>query len=151
MVIWIDADACPVAIKEILYRAAVRTQTVTTFVANQPLTLPRSPFLQSIQVSAGFDIADNLIVERAQQGDLVVTSDIPLASEVLAKGAEVFTVRGEVLTPDNIKGRLTLRDFMETMRASGIHSGGPAPMNAADKQNFANRLDAWLARRAQQL
>ncbi len=146
MAIWIDADACPVAIKEIIYRASMRTETTTTFVANQPLTLPRSPFLQSIQVSAGFDIADNLIVERAQPGDLVVTSDIPLASEVLAKGAEVITVRGEVLTKDNIKGRLNMRDFMETMRASGIHSGGPAPMNAADKQSFANRLDAYLAR-----
>ena len=144
--IWVDADACPVAIKEMLIRAAKRTGIQVTFVANQSISLPPLKNLKSIQVSSGFDVADNYIVQQTQSGDLVITQDIPLADEVITKGAIAIGPRGQKYSKENIKSRLNMRDFMETMRSSGIHSGGPAPLNQQDKQNFANQLDRWLAK-----
>ncbi|GAB3032429.1 YaiI/YqxD family protein [Bowmanella dokdonensis] len=146
MTIWVDADACPVVIKEILFRAAERTQTETLLVANQPLRTPASRFVRSLVVSSGFDEADNEIVLRVQPGDLVVTADIPLAADVIAKGAEALNPRGEVYSGENIRQRLNMRDFMDTMRASGVQSGGPPPLGAREKQAFANGLDSYLAR-----
>lgn len=145
--IWVDADACPVAIKEILYRAADRAEIMVTFVANQSLHLPPSRFLEMVRVSAGFDVADNEIVKRVAARDLVITSDIPLAAEVIDKDAIALSPRGVLHTPDNIKDRLTMRDFMDTLRGSGIHTGGPPALNNSDRQSFANALDRWLARR----
>ncbi|WP_274369481.1 YaiI/YqxD family protein [Morganella morganii] len=147
MAIWVDADACPKVIKEILYRAADRGKTDVTFVANQRLVVPPSPFLKTLQVSAGFDVADNEIVRRVQKDDLVVTADIPLAAEVLEKGAVALNPRGERYTPATIRERLTMRDFMDTMRASGIQTGGPAALNQRDRQLFANELDKWFLQR----
>lgn len=147
MAIWVDADACPVVIKEVLYRAADRTQTLITFVANQPLRVPPSPFLRTLRVAAGFDVADNEIVKRAEKGDLVITGDIPLAAEVLEKGAAALNPRGERYSPATIRERLTMRDFMDTLRASGIQSGGPAALSPRDRQQFANELDKWLQQR----
>jgi uncharacterized protein len=147
MAIWVDADACPVVIKEVLYRAADRTQTTITFIANQPLRVPPSPFLRTLQVAAGFDVADNEIVKRVEKGDLVITGDIPLAAEVLEKGAAALNPRGERYSPATIRERLTMRDFMDTMRASGIQSGGPAALSPRDRQQFANELDKWLQQR----
>lgn len=144
MKIWIDADACPVVIKEILFKAAIRTETQCTLVANQFIATPPSAFISSIQVSQGFDVADNEIVKRAEADDLVITSDIPLASEVIDKGALALSPRGEMFTKENIKGRLNIRDFMETMRASGEHSGGPKALSQQDRQRFANELDKYL-------
>jgi len=146
MEIWVDADACPVAIKEILFRAAMRTKTRLTLVANQPVRVPKSPSIASIQVPAGFDVADNEIVKRCQAGDLVITSDIPLAAEVLAKGGLALSPRGELFSDNDIKSRLTMRDFLDTMRASGIVTGGPAALSQNDKKLFAGHLDALLAR-----
>lgn len=143
--IWVDADACPVVIKEMLIRAAKRTGIQVTFVANQSISLPPLKNLKSVQVSSGFDVADNWIVQQTQAGDLVITQDIPLADEVITKGAIAIGPRGQKYSKENIKSRLNMRDFMETMRSSGIHSGGPAPLNQQDKQNFANQLDRWLA------
>ncbi|MFP1727396.1 YaiI/YqxD family protein [Lonsdalea quercina] len=145
-VIWVDADACPVVIKEVLYRAAERTATTVTFVANQPLKVPTSPYLRTLRVAAGFDVADNEIVRRVTPGDLVITSDIPLASEVLEKQGEALNPRGERYTPDTIRERLTLRDFMDTLRSSGIQTGGPNALSQRDRQQFANQLDQWLQR-----
>ena len=142
--IWVDADACPVVIKEILYRAATRTETPTTFIANHSLRLPPSPFLTFQQVQSGFDVADNEIVERLQKGDLVITADIPLAAEAIEKGALALNPRGELYTTDTISARLTMRNFMETMRSSGEHMGGPAAFNQRDRQAFGNQLDKWL-------
>lgn len=142
--IWVDADACPVVVKEILCRAAERTQTPTTFVANQAISLPPYRFVKMLQVEPGFDIADNRIVELSNTGDIVITSDIPLAAEVLEKEAHVLTSRGERYTINNIKARLNMRDFMETMRASGVQSGGPPAYNHTDRKNFANALDRLL-------
>jgi hypothetical protein len=145
--IWVDADACPKTLKEILIKAARRTGVKVSFVANQPVgQLPRLPNIQQIQVSTGFDEADNLIVQRVVKSELVITQDIPLADEVIDKGAFVLGPRGQTFTKENIKSRLNMRDFMETMRSSGIQSGGPAPMNAQDVQRFANELDRWLQR-----
>ena len=144
--IWVDADACPVVVREILYRAAKRTQTHVTFVANQTINLAKSPFLTMLQVPQGFDVADDVIVQKVTPGDLVITSDIPLADEALDKGAFVLTSRGESYNKENIKARLNSRDFMETMRASGIHTGGPATLNHSDRQHFANALDRLLAK-----
>ena len=144
--IWVDADACPVIIKEVLYKAAVRTQTKLTLVANQALSVPHSKYISSVQVPSGFDVADKEIVQRSEAGDLVITSDIPLADEIITKGGLALSPRGELFTAENIKGRLNIRDFMETMRSSGIQSGGPAALNANDKQAFANQLDRWLAK-----
>lgn len=145
MKIWVDADACPVVIKEILFRAAERTQTQVTLVANQYINTPGSSYITSVQVSQGFDVADNEIVKRMDAGDLVITADIPLASDVIDKGGHALSPRGEMYTADNIKARLSMRDFMETLRASGIDTGGPAAMSQGDRQAFANRLDRFLA------
>mgnify|MGYP001948094436 FL=1 len=129
-----------------LIRAARRTGIQITFVANQRISLPSMNNLKAVQVSSGFDVADNWIVQHTQHGDLVITQDIPLADEVIAKGATAVGPRGHKYTKENIKSRLNMRDFMETMRSSGIHSGGPAPLNQQDKQNFANQLDRWLSK-----
>ncbi|MDC7862365.1 YaiI/YqxD family protein [Pantoea ananatis] len=147
MSIWVDADACPNVIKDVLYRAADRTQTMVTFVANQFLRVPPSPWLRKLQVPAGFDVADNEIVKRVQAGDLVITADIPLAAEVIEKGASALNPRGERYSPATIRERLTMRDFMDTMRASGVQTGGPAAMSPRDRQQFANELDSWLRQR----
>ncbi|MEG3110006.1 MULTISPECIES: YaiI/YqxD family protein [Pantoea] len=144
MSIWVDADACPNVIKEVLYRAADRTQTTVTFVANQFLRVPPSPYLRTLQVPAGFDVADNEIVRRAEPGDLVITADIPLAAEIIEKGAAALNPRGERYSEATIRERLTMRDFMDTMRASGVQTGGPAAMSPRDRQQFANELDSWL-------
>jgi uncharacterized protein YaiI (UPF0178 family) len=146
MKIWVDADACPVVIKEIIFRAATRTQTPTCLLANHSLKVPPSPFISFRQVQTGFDVADNEIVKRVEPGDLVITQDIPLADEVISLGVEVITPRGERLTSNEIKQRLNMRDFYETMRASGVQTGGPAPLNQQDKQAFANQLDRILAK-----
>ncbi|NNJ92421.1 MAG: YaiI/YqxD family protein [Gammaproteobacteria bacterium] len=144
MNLWVDADACPVVIKEILFRAAERTQTEMTLVANQSISVPPSRYIKTQRVSSGFDVADNEIVKQVQSGDLVITSDIPLASEVIDKGALALSPRGELFTSENIKARLNMRDFLETMRSSGIQSGGPPPLNQSDRQAFANHLDRLL-------
>lgn len=144
MKIWVDADACPVVIKEILYRAAMRCEITTTLVANQQLSTPSSPFIKTLQVSQGFDVADNEIVKRLSAGDLVVTGDIPLAAEVIEKGGQALNPRGERYTANNIKARLNMRDFMDTMRASGVNTGGPPPLGQNERQAFANQLDTIL-------
>ena len=144
--IWVDADACPKVIKEVLFRAAERTGIVVTLVANHILQMPRIPSLRALQVAAGFDVADNEIVKRVSPGDLVITADIPLAAEVLAKGAEALNPRGERYSPDTIRSVLTMRDFLDTMRASGNVTGGPPPMSLADRNAFASHLDKWLAK-----
>ncbi len=144
MKIWVDADACPVVIKDILFRAAERTGVRLTLVANQPVPVPQSRLIQSIQVASGFDVADNEIVKRLKAGDLVITGDIPLAAEVIEKGGHALNPRGELYTTDNIRARLTMRDFMETLRSSGVDTGGPPPLNQGDRQSFANQLDKIL-------
>lgn len=146
MKLWVDADACPVVIKEILFRAARRTGVTLTLVANQPLQTPADKNIAAIQVPQGFDIADNEIVKLVDAGDLVITADIPLAAEVIEKGAQALSPRGELFTANNIKARLNMRDFMDTMRASGVHTGGPPPLGQQDRQAFANRLDSVLAK-----
>ena len=146
--IWVDADACPGVIKEILFRAAKRTGVAVTLVANQPLQIPRIPNLRTVQVSSGFDVADAEIVKRASAGDLVITADIPLAAEVIAKGGEALNPRGERYSPDTIRGVLAMRDFMDTMRSSGVVGGGPPPLTQANRNAFASQLDTWLAKRA---
>ena len=146
--IWVDADALPVAMRDILFKAALRTGVALTLVANQPIRTPSARHIRSLQVAQGYDVADNEIVRRCAPGDLVITADIPLAAEVIEQAAEVFTPRGEALTPENIRQRLNMRDFMESMRSSGIQSGGPPPLDARDRQNFAKRLDRWLSGRA---
>ena len=147
MSIWVDADACPVAIKEILFRAAKRTKTRLVLVANQPIRTPPSEFISSIQVPPGFDVADNEIVKRCTAGDLIITSDIPLADEVISKQALALSPRGELFNRENIKSRLNIRDFMDTLRSSGIQTGGPPALSETDKRNFANHLDRWLAKK----
>ena len=144
MQIWVDADACPVVIKDILFRAAQRTQTKVTLVANQYINTPASSLITCLQVPKGFDVADNEIVLRSEPGDLVITSDIPLADEVITKGCLALSPRGELFTKENIRSRLNIRDFMETMRTSGVQTGGPPALNARDKQAFGNQLDKWL-------
>jgi uncharacterized protein len=146
--IWVDADACPGVIKEILFRAAKRTGVAVTLVANQPLQIPRIPNLRAVQVSSGFDVADAEIVKRAAVGDLVITADIPLAAEVIAKGGEALNPRGERYSRDTIRGVLAMRDFMDTMRSSGVVGGGPPPLTQANRNAFASQLDTWLAKRA---
>lgn len=143
--IWVDADACPKPIKEILFRAAARTATPLTLIANQMLTVPPSPHIRALQVEKGFDVADNEIVRRVEAGDLVVTADIPLAAEVIAKGGQVLTPRGEHYGRHNIAAALTMRNFMDTLRSSGVETGGPAAFSQADRQAFANQLDRFLA------
>lgn len=148
MQIWVDGDACPVVIKEILYRVAERLQLQVTFIANQLLRVPPSRFIRAVQVPAGFDVADNEIVLRLQAGDLVITGDIPLAADVLKKGGFALNPKGEFYTESNIAQLLATRKMLEEMRDSGIDTGGPAPFSQADRRNFANRLDAHLARHA---
>lgn len=150
MKIWVDADACPKVIKDILIRAAQRTKVPLTFVANQPVPTPRSSYIKSIQVAPGLDGADDEIVRHLENDDLVITADIPLAAEVIEKGGHVLDPRGELYTPENIKGRLNMRDFMDTLRASGINTGGPAPLSPRDRQAFAGHLDRILAQQARQ-
>lgn len=145
MRIWVDADACPNVIKDILFRAAERAQTMVTLVANKPVRTPPSPFIKALQVPAGFDAADDRIVELAQAGDLVITADIPLAAGVLGKGGHALDPRGEFYTLDNIKERLAMRKLMEELRTSGVDTGGPAAFGNADRQAFANGLDRFLA------
>ena len=146
MEIWVDADACPVAIKEILFRAATRTKVRLTLVANQAITVPKSPCIRAIQVESGFDVADDEIVGRCQAGDLVVTSDIPLAAQVLEKGGHALSPRGEMFSANDIRARLTMRDFLDTMRASGVVTGGPPALSQNDKKQFAGHLDSLLAK-----
>lgn len=144
--IWVDADACPAAIKEVLFRAAEREQVQVTLVANQWLRTPPSRFVRAIQVPGGFDVADNEIVDRVHAGDLVVTQDIPLAAAVIAKGALAVHPRGELYTPDTIAQRLSMRNFMDELRGAGVDTGGPAAFHPRDKQAFANQLDRWLVK-----
>jgi len=151
MQIWVDADACPRAIKEILYRAAERVGMQLILVANQPLQVPGSRFIRTVQVSAGFDVADNYIVQAVDEGDLVITADIPLAAEVIANGARALNPRGELYTQDNIRERLNMRDFMDTLRGSGVDTGGPAAFSNTERMAFANGLDRLLASLAQQV
>ena len=144
--IWVDADACPVVIREILVRVADRVPIQVTLVANQYQSKPPSPHVLCIQVEQGFDVADNEIVKRVIAGDIVITSDIPLASEVVEKGGHALSPRGELYTRHNIKARLNMRDFMDSMRGSGLQSGGPPPFSHKDRQAFANQLDRLIAR-----
>ena len=146
MNIWVDADACPVAIKEILFRASTRTGIALTLIANQRIHVPRSPHIRMIQVAPGFDIADNEIVKRVAAGDLVITSDIPLAAEVIKKQGLALSPRGELYDRDNIGARLNMRDFLDTMRASGVDTGGPPAFSQADKKAFADHLDRLLSK-----
>jgi hypothetical protein len=146
MHILVDADACPKVIKEILFRAAERVKMPLTLVANQPLKVPASRYIKTVQVSAGFDVADNKIVAMVQAGDLVITADIPLASEVIEKGGHALNPRGEFYTPDSIKQILTMRNFMDELRGSGVDTGGPPAFSQSDRQSFANELDRFLAR-----
>jgi len=146
MQIWVDADACPLVIKEILYRAAERKQVSMTLVANKPLHTPRSKFLHSIQVGRGFDVADNEIARRMAAGDLVITADIPLAADVIERGGHALNPRGEFYSPDNIRERLATRDFLAELRDSGVQTGGPAPLDQTDRKRFADALDRFLAR-----
>ncbi len=148
MHIWVDADACPAVVKDILFRAAERAQTPVILVANQALRAPPSAYIRSVQVAAGFDVADNYIVQNMGQGDLVITADIPLAAEVIEKGGQVISHRGEELTTDNIKSRLTMRNFMEEMRSSGQVTGGPPPLSKKDRRVFANALDRLLSKKS---
>lgn len=146
MPIWVDADACPVPIREILYRAADRRGVTTTLVANQPLRTPGSRYIRSLQVAPGFDAADHEIVRRCAAGDLVITSDIPLASEVIDKGGQALSPRGERFDAETVRERLNMRDFMDTLRSSGVQTGGPPPLGQRERQAFANELDRWLTR-----
>jgi len=143
--IWVDADACPKVIKEILFRAAERVGVSLILVANQPLQVPGSRYIRSVQVASGFDVADNHIVQQALPGDLVITADIPLAADVIEKGCLALNPRGELYTVENIRQRLNMRDFMDTLRGSGIDTGGPASLSQADRMAFANQLDRLLA------
>jgi len=148
MKIWVDADACPVVIKDILFRAAERTGVQLTLVANQPVHIPPLDNIDFIQVASGFDVADNEIVKRLSGGDLVITSDIPLAAEVIEKGAYALNPRGELYSANSIRARLTMRDFMDTLRASGIYTEGPPAMRKSDRKAFANHLDNLLTKHA---
>lgn len=147
MHIWVDADACPKVIKEVLFKVAVRREVNVTLVANSSLFVPTSPFIATIRVAAGFDVADNEIVKLVEAGDLVVTADIPLADKIVEKGATGLNPRGELYTEDNIKGILRMRHLMEELRSGGMVSGGPAPLGARDRQDFINQLDKFLTRR----
>jgi uncharacterized protein len=144
--IWVDADACPNPIKEILYRAARRVEILTTFVANQEIQISASPYIKAVQVRSGLDVADSYIVEHLQPRDLVVTADIPLAAEAIAKGAFALNPRGEFYNEGNIRERLSLRNFMDELRSGGVDTGGPPAFSQRDRQNFANQLDRFLVR-----
>lgn len=147
MSIWVDADACPRPVKEILFKAAERTGIELTLVANHAMAVPRLPNVRLLQVQGGFDVADQEIAKRVGPGDLVITADIPLAADVIARGAQALNPRGEMYSADTIRALLTMRDFMDTMRASGVVTGGPPALSQADRQAFAGQLDRWLARR----
>jgi len=144
MKIWVDADACPVVIKDILFKAAERTGVLLTLVANKSIRIPSSSYVKFLLVSSGLDVADNEIVNRLEVGDLVITSDIPLAAEVVEKGGFALNPRGDMYTTENIKERLSTRDFMDTLRSSGIDTGGPSALSKRDRQSFANHLDQLL-------
>lgn len=146
--IWVDADACPKVIREILFRAAQRKEVSLTLVANHALPVPASPYIRCLQVAHGFDVADDFIAQQARENDLVITSDIPLAAEVIEKGAHVITSRGERYTRNNVRQRLNMRDFMDTMRSSGEMTGGPPALGQRERQAFANALDQYLAKYA---
>lgn len=146
MKIWVDADSCPVVIKEILYKASERRQVHLTLVANRSLRTPRSPFITSLQVSAGADVADSEILRKMDQGDLVITADIPLAAEVIHRGGHALNPRGELYSVENVRSRLNMRDFLESLRESGVETGGPPPITQSDRQKFANSLDTLLTR-----
>lgn len=146
MNIWVDADACPVVIKEILYRAAERLQIAMTLVANKPLRSPPSRFIRALQVPRGFDVADNEIARRLEAGDLVITADIPLAADVIARGGHALNPRGEFYSADNIRECLSVRDFMEKLRETGVQTEGPAPLDQTDRKRFADQLDRFLSR-----
>ena len=146
MHIWVDADACPNAIKEILYRAAQRTRIHMTLVAGQPVVAPRSPWVNAVTVATGFDAADDAIIDRLEPGDLVITGDIPLAARAVAAGATALNPRGEFYTEENIRERLAMRDLMASLRDTGALSGGPPPLGNVERQTFANALDRWLAK-----
>jgi uncharacterized protein YaiI (UPF0178 family) len=146
IIIWVDADACPAGAKEILFRAAERTKTEVTLVANRPLRTPPSTLITTLVVPPGDDVADHYIVERIEQHDLVITSDIPLAAEVIEKGCQALNPRGQLYTKENIADRLSMRDFMDNLRANGMDTGGPPPLNKKDLQTFANALDRILTR-----
>lgn len=148
MHIWVDADSCPVVVKEILFKAVLRTGRKMTLVANNSMRVPNSSLISFVRVQAGLDVADNEIVAQMKAGDLVITADIPLAADAVAKGGHALNYRGEIYTVENIRDRLNTRDFMDSLRSSGIETGGPAPFGAKDRQNFANRLDQWLAKTA---
>ncbi len=147
MKIWVDADACPVLIKEILFKTANRTGIQVTLVANQTLHTPPSPYIKMLQVKPGFDVADNEIIKQLGEGDLVITSDIPLAALVIEKNGNVISPRGESYTAENITERLSMRDFMENLRSSGIDTGGPSAFSKRDQHMFSNQLDKWLNQR----
>ena len=146
MKIWVDADACPGVIKDILFKAAERTGVQLTLVANHPMRIPRSSYIKFLKVGAGLDVADHEIVKNISAGDLVITADIPLAEEVVEKEAYALNPRGELYSADNIRERLNIRDFMDSLRASGIETGGPPALNQGDRQSFANHLDKILTR-----
>jgi uncharacterized protein len=146
MHIWVDADACPAVVKDILYRAAERTKLPMTLVANKPLRTPASPWIRALQVPRGFDVADSHIVRELQPGDLVITADIPLAADVLAKGGHALNPRGELYTRDTIEERLATRDLLEKLRETGVQTGGPAALDQADRKRFADQLDRFLTR-----
>lgn len=145
MAIWVDADACPRVIKDILFRAAVRTEQMLTLVANQPLTVPASAWIRTIQVAQGFDVADQQIVRSVARGDLVVTQDIPLAAELVELGAVALSPRGEPFSPETIREQLAMRDLLDGLRSSGIETGGPAAFSDSDRRAFASQLDRYLA------
>lgn len=146
MQIWVDADACPNAIKDILFRAAERLKVPLTLVANTPLRIPPSKFIKTLEVAAGLDVADNEIVQQIKEGDLVVTADIPLAANVVEKGGHALDPRGELYTEENVRERLSMRNFMDELRNSGVETGGPVSFNHKNRQAFANQLDRFLAR-----
>ena len=146
MEIWVDADACPVVIKDILFRAAKRSGLMITLIANHQIPVPKSPHIRFIQVVSGFDVADNEIVKRLNANDLVITSDIPLAAEVIEKGGTALSPRGELYTTENIRARLTMRDFMDTLRSSGIDTGGPPALSQRDRKSFADTLDKIITK-----
>jgi len=148
MKIWVDADACPVVIKDILFKAAERTGVSLTLVANQPMRIPRSSCIHFLRVGSGFNVADKEIVKQLHRGDLVITADIPLAAEVIEKGGLALNPRGELYSADNVRARLNMRDFMDTLRASGIDTGGPPALSKRDRQNFSNNLDKLLTKNA---
>ncbi|PJE80004.1 hypothetical protein CI610_01028 [invertebrate metagenome] len=147
MKIWVDADACPVVIKEILFRASTRTGVMLTLIANQCVRIPKSPYIKMFQVPSGFDVADNEIVNRVEPDDLVITSDIPLAAEVIEKKGLVLSPRGEIFTKDNIGARLNMRDFLDSMRSSGMETGGPSALHQSDRKAFADQLDKLLSKK----